>query len=185
MHAREDSQLRSSSLKLEAAWSWSWAPFIFSKINISTEWLGTLKFFSNLSSLWYHRLNKAIWSFIPFLLFFSILQTQFTLSRLEAGAWGRLGQPDTHLSGDVMETSLTIDYDKQWLNCVSAIGPRCLLPYSLRLGIDILVTKTTAVVKRISQRNLYLNKWYFRLEFGTAKNMFQNDNNLINFCKVT
>ena len=24
---------------------------------------------------------------------------------------------------DVMETSLTIDYDKQWLNCVSAIGP--------------------------------------------------------------
>ena len=22
-----------------------------------------------------------------------------------------------------METSLTIDYDKQWLNCVSAIGP--------------------------------------------------------------
>ena len=27
---------------------------------------------------------------------------------------------------DVMETSLTIDYDKQWLNCVSAIGPVCL-----------------------------------------------------------
>ena len=27
---------------------------------------------------------------------------------------------------DVMETSLTIDYDKQWLNCVSAIGPRSL-----------------------------------------------------------
>ena len=25
----------------------------------------------------------------------------------------------------VMETSLTIDYDKQWLNCVSAIGPIC------------------------------------------------------------
>ena len=25
---------------------------------------------------------------------------------------------------DVMETSLTIDYDKQWLNCVSAIGPK-------------------------------------------------------------
>ena len=24
---------------------------------------------------------------------------------------------------DVMETSLIIDYDKQWLNCVSAIGP--------------------------------------------------------------
>ena len=24
---------------------------------------------------------------------------------------------------DIMETSLTIDYDKQWLNCVSAIGP--------------------------------------------------------------
>ena len=27
---------------------------------------------------------------------------------------------------DVTETSLTIDYDKQWLNCVSAIGPLCL-----------------------------------------------------------
>ena len=24
---------------------------------------------------------------------------------------------------DVMKTSLTIDYDKQWLNCVSATGP--------------------------------------------------------------
>ena len=24
---------------------------------------------------------------------------------------------------DVIETSLTIDYDKQWLHCVSAIGP--------------------------------------------------------------
>ena len=28
---------------------------------------------------------------------------------------------------DVMETSLTIDYDKQWLNCVSAIGPLYLI----------------------------------------------------------
>ena len=28
---------------------------------------------------------------------------------------------------DVMETSLTNDYDKQWLNCVSTIGPWCLL----------------------------------------------------------
>ena len=26
-----------------------------------------------------------------------------------------------------METSLTIDYDKQWLNCVSAIGPWCFV----------------------------------------------------------
>ena len=26
---------------------------------------------------------------------------------------------------DVMEKRLTIDYDKQWLNCVSAIGPNC------------------------------------------------------------
>ena len=25
---------------------------------------------------------------------------------------------------DVMETRLTIDYNKQWLNCVSAIGPK-------------------------------------------------------------
>ena len=31
--------------------------------------------------------------------------------------WSNLGNPD-----DVMETSLTIDYDKQWLNCVSAIS---------------------------------------------------------------
>ena len=28
---------------------------------------------------------------------------------------------------DVMETSLTIDYDKQWLNCVSTIGPWCFV----------------------------------------------------------
>ena len=27
---------------------------------------------------------------------------------------------------DVMETSLTIEYDKQWLHFVSAIGPNCL-----------------------------------------------------------
>ena len=27
---------------------------------------------------------------------------------------------------DVMETSLTIDYDKQWLNCVAAISPQFL-----------------------------------------------------------
>ena len=32
-----------------------------------------------------------------------------------------LGDPN-----DVIETSLTIDYDKQWLKCVSAIGPACL-----------------------------------------------------------
>ena len=32
---------------------------------------------------------------------------------------------------DVMETSLTIDYDKQWLNCVSAIGP-------MSFGVDVL-----------------------------------------------
>ena len=25
-----------------------------------------------------------------------------------------------------MEISLTTDYDKQWLNCVSAIDPKCL-----------------------------------------------------------
>ena len=35
--------------------------------------------------------------------------------------------PDDNLGNrddpDVMETSLTIDYDKQWLNCVSAISP--------------------------------------------------------------
>ena len=28
-----------------------------------------------------------------------------------------------------METSLTIDYDKQWLNCVSAIGPKGSIPF--------------------------------------------------------
>ena len=35
--------------------------------------------------------------------------------------WSNLGDRDD--PDDVMETSLTIDYDKQWLNCVSAIGP--------------------------------------------------------------
>ena len=35
--------------------------------------------------------------------------------------WSNLGDRDD--LDDVMETSLTIDYDKQWLTCVSAIGP--------------------------------------------------------------
>ena len=34
--------------------------------------------------------------------------------------WSNLGDRDD--PADVMKTSLTIDYDKQWLNCVSAIG---------------------------------------------------------------
>ena len=38
--------------------------------------------------------------------------------------WSNLDDLD-----DVMETSLTIDYDKQWLNCVSTIGPSCLYFY--------------------------------------------------------
>ena len=38
--------------------------------------------------------------------------------------WSNLGGTDD--PDDVMETSLTIDYDKQWLNSVSAIGPSCL-----------------------------------------------------------
>ena len=44
-------------------------------------------FFESLSSLTYNRLNKTIWSFVPFRLFLSILQT-FTQSRskLELGA---------------------------------------------------------------------------------------------------
>ena len=33
-----------------------------------------------------------------------------------------------------METSLTIDYDKQWLSCVSAIGPQCLVNDSVNLS---------------------------------------------------
>ena len=32
---------------------------------------------------------------------------------------------------DVMETSLTIDYDKQWLNCVSAIDPVSLIMFPI------------------------------------------------------
>ena len=46
-----------------------------------------LNFFESLSSLTYNRLNKTIWSFVPFRLFLSILQT-FTQSRskLELGA---------------------------------------------------------------------------------------------------
>ena len=38
---------------------------------------------------------------------------------LIGGICGDRDDPD-----DVMETSLTIDYDSQWLNCVSAIGPQ-------------------------------------------------------------
>ena len=30
-----------------------------------------------------------------------------------------------------METSLTIDYDKQWLNCVSAIDPVSLIMFPI------------------------------------------------------
>ena len=36
-------------------------------------------------------------------------------------------------SDDVMKTSLTIDYDKQWLNCVSAIGPAYTFVYAKRM----------------------------------------------------
>ena len=38
--------------------------------------------------------------------------------------WSNLDDRDD--ADDVMETRLTIDYDKQWLNCVSAIGHICL-----------------------------------------------------------
>ena len=60
-----------------------------------------------------------------------------------------------------------------------------LLNYDVILSdsVDFLVTKTTAVVKRISQRNLCLKKRYFgHLEL--LKNMFQNENDLINCGKV-
>ena len=40
---------------------------------------------------------------------------------------------------DIMETSLTIDYDKQWLNCVSAIGPNLLSYVEKRLETRIAV----------------------------------------------
>ena len=72
----------------------SWAPFIFSKIDISTEWLGTLKmFFESLSSLTYNRLNKAIRSFAPFRLFFVYPAKIYGCrsSKLESGAI--LGKP--------------------------------------------------------------------------------------------
>ena len=65
------------------------APFILSKIDISTEWLGTFKqFFGSISSLTYHRLNKAIWSFIPFLLFF--VYTAKVLNAITAHPPGRI-----------------------------------------------------------------------------------------------
>ena len=37
--------------------------------------------------------------------------------------WSNLGDRDD--PDDVMETCLTIDYDKQSLNCVSTIGSEC------------------------------------------------------------
>ena len=42
------------------------------------------------------------------------------LTKFCGSDWSNLGDRDD--PDDVMETSLTIDYDKQWLNCVSAIG---------------------------------------------------------------
>ena len=44
--------------------------------------------------------------------------------------WSNLGDPD-----DVMETSLTI-HDKQWLNCVSTIYPKCLLDCLVEMGLS-------------------------------------------------
>ena len=59
--------------------------FIFSKIDISTEWLGTFKsFFQSVSSLTYNRLSKAIWSFAPFRL--SSKSLHYRGSKLELGA---------------------------------------------------------------------------------------------------
>ena len=43
--------------------------------------------------------------------------------------WSNLGDRDD--PDDVMKTSLTIDYDQQWVNCVSAIGPRFLVTQAL------------------------------------------------------
>ena len=42
--------------------------------------------FESLSSLTYHRLNKAIWSFIPFLLFFVYPAKVYAIAQLEAEA---------------------------------------------------------------------------------------------------
>ena len=50
-------------------------------------------------------------------------------------------------------------------------------------SVGFLVTKETAVVKRISQRNLCSKKRYFRPIWNCYKYMFQNDNNLISYLK--
>ena len=62
--------------------SWSWAPFIFSKIDISTEWLDRhiQNVFESLPSLTYNRLSKAIWSFIPFRLLFVYPANVYTIA---------------------------------------------------------------------------------------------------------
>ena len=65
---------------------------------------------------------------------------------------------DRDVPDDVMETSLTIAYDKQWLNCVSAIGPihspthHPHPPYETK--ISLLCTRRVKVKEHVS---LYLN----------------------------
>ena len=57
---------------------------------------------------------------------------------------------------DVMETSLTIDYDKQWLNCVSAIGPKT--SKILRATARVVAHKATA--------------WAGRRKYGCVMKLF-------------
>ena len=53
---------------------------------------------------------------------FSFAKTKDLILDLIGAILGDRDDPD-----DAMETSLSIDYDNQWLNCASEIGPDCLL----------------------------------------------------------
>ena len=60
-----------------------------------------------------------------------------------------------------METSLTIDYDKQWLNCVSAIGPYISSDYvqmQLILPQHYITNREPLNSKRLSPHALHVQR---------------------------
>ena len=64
---------------------------------------------------------------------------------------------------DVMETNLTIDYDKQCLNCVSAIAPWCV--NTLNTPKKLIYRKLTKEIKNYEKKyyikyKIYIEKRY-------------------------
>ena len=60
---------------------------------------------------------------------------------------------------DVMENSLTIDYDKQWLNCVSAIDPT-----ETNMQVFKSISDTSIITMFITKRYNHLRRYVYRIE---------------------